>query len=246
MNGQIHKWEMQGVGKSPYKCVGLFSMPSRHLAEVNPDAYSKAMKAMPREYEIGTCRICGISLVNNYLIVAFCGKTFSVGCDCVQRVGDKGLIDEVKARKRAFERNIRFAAKESSRNAALEEQRKRNNGKTDWEVSEIAEKELRDKEQQLAHKKGARIAGILKPITDALSHELTPFKAAMIQELERGVIPTGRAFDLITSITADYSARHHIGSPRLKAYKEWKAQARREAEQMLNAAEHELEEYITN
>lgn len=237
---------MQGVGKAPYKCVGVFSMPSRQLAEVNPDAYSNAMKEMPTGYEIGTCRICGISLVNNYLIVASCGVAFSVGCDCVERVGDQGLIDEVKARKRAAQRQQRFEAQEALRNAALEEQRKRNNGKTDWEMNEIAQNELREKERQNLISRGELISEIVKPIMDALGSELSSFKLAMIQELERGVVPNGRAFDLIVSIYGEFSARQHIGSPRKKAFKEWKNQARSDAEQMLKIAALKLKEQIIN
>ena len=91
----IHKWEAQGLGQAPFTCVGLYSLPARSLAEHNPQAYQAELAQMPKGFDIGTCAVCGMALTNNFLIRTGCGRQFSVGCDCVKKAGDAGLVDAV-------------------------------------------------------------------------------------------------------------------------------------------------------
>lgn len=93
----IHQWEGQGLGKAPFRCVGLYSLPARFLAEHNPQAYQAEMEQMPKGFDIGTRAVCGIALTNNNLIRTGCGRQFSVGCDGVKKAGDAGLVDAIQS-----------------------------------------------------------------------------------------------------------------------------------------------------
>lgn len=88
----IHKFELAGMGKAPFKVVGFYALPSKSLAEHNPNAYNLQLKAMPKGVGIGSCSYCGIALVNNYILESKDGKKSVVGCDCVQKVGDTGFL----------------------------------------------------------------------------------------------------------------------------------------------------------
>lgn len=97
----IHTWEKQGLGKAPFQVVGLMvSEPDQCFYESIYDV---------DDYSIGSCRVCGIGLKNNYLIDSSDGHHFSVGCDCVGHSGDAGLIDDVKKSKRT-RRQLKKAA----------------------------------------------------------------------------------------------------------------------------------------
>lgn len=145
----MHKWESLGF-KPPFKCVGLFSIPSPSLAEANPSAYQHALSEMPKGYGCGSCSVCGTPLVHNFLIVDGAGAKFSVGCDCVKKIGNTALITSIekerlkhnreKARaKREEKRKAEYAARE----AMLDQERAVNGGLTSYELKE---KEDRDRE----------------------------------------------------------------------------------------------------
>jgi hypothetical protein len=133
-NDTIHKFEIAGLGKAPFKLVGFYKMPSNALAEHNPDGYNSALRAMPKGAGCGSCQFCGIGLINNFIIKSADGKINAVGCDCVQKVGDKGLTTKIKEMQRLARKEKRDAEREATRLAKLDAEREKNGGKTDVEI----------------------------------------------------------------------------------------------------------------
>jgi hypothetical protein len=133
-NDTIHKFELAGLGKAPFKLVGFYKMPSNALAEHNPAGYNNALRAMPKGAGCGSCQFCGIGLINNFIIQSADGKINAVGCDCVQKVGDKGLTTKIKEMQRIARKEKREAEREAARNAKLDAEREKNGGKTDGEI----------------------------------------------------------------------------------------------------------------
>lgn len=106
----IHVFEKSGLGRAPFRCVGLVSLPSPSLAASNPTAYNNALRDLPRDLSLGSCSYCGTCLMNNFIIQSSDSRRFVVGCDCVTRTGDAGLAKEVK--------RVRVADKLTKRTAA--------------------------------------------------------------------------------------------------------------------------------
>lgn len=128
-----HDWEQYGF-KAPYRCVGMYSLPSSSLAEHNPSAYMLQLQAAPKGYGIGSCSVCYTALMNNYLMNDANGKKFVVGCDCVLKTHNYKLIREMKSFKRDAETNKRIAKKAAETKARLNAEREKNGGLTDAEV----------------------------------------------------------------------------------------------------------------
>lgn len=79
----IHKFEEAGLGKAPFRLVGNYSKTYQacHGAPIQPGA---------------CCDYCGTGIMDVYRIRSADGKEFEVGCDCVNKTDDKGLVDTVK------------------------------------------------------------------------------------------------------------------------------------------------------
>lgn len=123
-----HPWERMGLGKAPYRCVGMCQIPSVSLCEANPIAYEIAMRALPHDFHVGSCHVCGAGLVYNYMILSADGHKFVVGCECVMKLGmsDK-LTAEVRAEKAKLlkaQRAARNELKHAARVAAWAEENK--------------------------------------------------------------------------------------------------------------------------
>ena len=78
----MHVWERAGLGKAPFRCVGvheeLFKMAD---GSVKPG---------------GCCAYCSNGIRDVYTIVSADGNRFGVGCDCVRKTRDSGLIKSFK------------------------------------------------------------------------------------------------------------------------------------------------------
>lgn len=106
---KVHVFEIAGLGKAPFRCVGIrenwFFIPG--VAESKKPA--------------GTCKFCGACIAHEYEIHSADGKRFVVGCDCVHKTGDRGLVDAVKLAQKKRRQEIadakRQAAFEASRPA---------------------------------------------------------------------------------------------------------------------------------
>lgn len=102
-----HVFERTQGHKGPFHVAGFHvaKYQACHGAPVQPGA---------------SCDHCGTAIMNVYTIRAADGYTFKVGCDCVAKTGDAGLIREVKAaqaERRAEMRAARALAREEGRAA---------------------------------------------------------------------------------------------------------------------------------
>lgn len=86
----IHKFEQAGLGKAPFRMLGMFE--SRCSGQPNANGVSVGFAGQPA----GTCDFCGTGIANCFQIQSADGKTFVVGEDCVRKVDDTGLYDTVK------------------------------------------------------------------------------------------------------------------------------------------------------
>ena len=96
MTDQIHIFEKAGLGLAPFKLIGFADRPFQL-----PDGTIKAG---------GTCDYCSQGIRTAAVILSADGKRFDVGCDCVRKVGDAGMIKAVKkhdSEKRAAKAIIR-------------------------------------------------------------------------------------------------------------------------------------------
>lgn len=129
-----HSWESNGFN-APYQCVGMYSLPSPYLQEVNPLAFQSMILHTPKGFSLGYCSICNHPLIHHFLMTDKNGKKFSVGCDCVEKSGDLGLIKEVNQLKRTDAENKSIAAKAAATRAKHDAERAINGGMTNAELA---------------------------------------------------------------------------------------------------------------
>ncbi len=78
----MHVFERSGLGTAPFRCVGMIEKAIKY-----PDGTSQAG---------GCCDYCGNGIRYVFQVRSRDGRTFGVGCDCVARTGDAGLIRSYK------------------------------------------------------------------------------------------------------------------------------------------------------
>lgn len=140
----MHPFEIAGLGKAPFRCVGMEEKFITH-----PTGTTQAA---------GTCDYCGTGIRYCYQIQSFDGKGFKVGCDCVGKISrsDNRLLSEVeaiKARHQREKKQAEHAAKwekiraENAERQRQEEanQRERNGGKTDEEMKKECQEKYKAK-----------------------------------------------------------------------------------------------------
>lgn len=110
-NGNVgevkHKFERAGLGKAPFKFVGM---------EV------KLFQAAPGEpVRAGSsCDYCATAIANCYWILSADGKRFKVGCDCIAKIGDAGLVKQIDRVKRDHEKKLADERAKKKIQAALD------------------------------------------------------------------------------------------------------------------------------
>jgi hypothetical protein len=80
----MHVFERAGLGKAPFRCIGVAEKFITH-----PDGTTQAA---------GSCAFCGQGIRYVYTVIGRDQRPFNVGCDCVERTGDAGLIKSYKQR----------------------------------------------------------------------------------------------------------------------------------------------------
>ena len=100
----IHKFEAAGLGKAPYRFVGMSQ---------------KIFKAPGITKPGGCCDYCSTAIANCFHLVSSDGKEFVVGSECIKKVGDAGLMQAVKQAE-SKKRHARDAAKYVEIKAKLE------------------------------------------------------------------------------------------------------------------------------
>lgn len=214
----FHHWEIvDSALTAPFKVVGYWSMPSTALQENYPQSYEAELKAMPKGYGCGICRICGMGLIHNCLINDAKGVKFVVGHDCVKKTGDSVLISAAdklvklaRAEKKRAEIAATFAKQQALFMAELDEQRAKNNGLTD---AEVRMEQVAAAKQQEVDKYTAENDWIIS----RLSKVGGGFAASMVQSLKEGSLSRARFSPRSLSIMADiYSKTYGRGNS--KAY----------------------------
>ena len=101
MCDKIHVFEKAGLGKAPFRYVGM---------EFQDIAYGQRVLANGATTKPGgTCDYCGTYIVNIFLVESADGRKVKVGCDCVRKTGDAGLVKQVEADVQKMQRERRQA-----------------------------------------------------------------------------------------------------------------------------------------
>lgn len=205
----IHLFENAGLGKAPFRFIGVFKLPSKAVADHNPLAYQTQMEAIPPGWGMGSCHYCGTGLTYNYMIESADGQKFVVGSECVRHTGDAGLIRAVEVEERRKRGEKADAKAKVLRDAAqierdkLElEQRERNDSfgyghQTDAEVI-----------YGIATKHTALKRVIMSEAIETLrTHRNSNFCLSIADDIERGNLPRGRGRYIMLDILAKHAGR---------------------------------------
>lgn len=197
----MHPFERSGLGIGPFRFLFVASLPSPSLAEHNPEAYNAALRELPRVCPLGSCAHCGMPLMHNFICQSADGKKFAVGSDCVFKVADKSLQDEVRITVLRRAREARRAKAETER-AARRAQWLIDNA--DRLAAEAKAKMIA--EVEAATKRAAVTArwSFMLPILDRQSG---PFCASMLEGIRNGHAPQGRAITILAEIFAKRAGR---------------------------------------
>lgn len=93
----IHKFEAAGLGKAPFRFQGV-----RENLFRTPDGHCKPG---------GSCDYCGTGIRDEFWLSSADGQQFKVGCDCIRKAGDKGLLQ-------AYKSSPEFRAKQAAKRQA--------------------------------------------------------------------------------------------------------------------------------
>ena len=93
MTTQIHPFELAGLGKAPFRYVGIEFQEISHGERVIGSIGGCAITTQPG----GTCAFCGHFILNMFNVESSDGQRFHVGCDCIHKVGDPKLSKAVTA-----------------------------------------------------------------------------------------------------------------------------------------------------
>lgn len=93
---QIHAFEKAGLGKAPFKYLGLkYQDISYGMLNIKiKGANGQMIDAQTTPG--GSCDFCGHYILNMFEIESADGIRSKVGCDCILKCGDSGLVKVVK------------------------------------------------------------------------------------------------------------------------------------------------------
>jgi hypothetical protein len=95
----VHRFEAAGLGKAPFTLIGF----ERRVYVACPGA-----PAQPGS----SCDYCGTSISLVFMIQSADLRRFKVGCDCVEKTGDAGLVRAVKREQSQARREVSAAKRE--------------------------------------------------------------------------------------------------------------------------------------
>lgn len=202
---EVHVFTISGLGNAPFY---LHNPVGNEVAEVSGVFF---------------CEHCGTVLKNRHFIKSSDGKVSVVGIDCLNKTGDAGLIDAVKAEK--------HKVKEEQRHAKINEKiaEKRNKeikkyGKTiDELINEILLSIAKVKEE---------IKELIEDhmIVEELSK--SNFGCSMIEKIRNGEFLSDSMINIIKEIITKKISQSKKGS---KKYKEDMTQAEKIVEDFMNS-----------
>jgi hypothetical protein len=82
---KTHVFERAGLGLAPYKFIGY----SREIFQAVPGDPNCPIQPG------SSCDYCGQGIMDVFRLRSRDGRTFKVGCDCINKAGDKGLKREI-------------------------------------------------------------------------------------------------------------------------------------------------------
>ena len=88
---EVHPFEARGLGKAPFRYVGLQYQEISYGERVIGNVGGCAMTTKPG----GTCAYCHAYIVNMFNVESSDGNRFHVGCDCIKKVGDVKLAKQI-------------------------------------------------------------------------------------------------------------------------------------------------------
>lgn len=101
----IHRFEQAGLGKSPFRFTGKVTEKVFCVPGGSPKAGS-------------SCDYCGTGIRYEFWIESTDRRTFKVGCDCVHKTGDRGLIKQIGEAERKL-RDLKNARAKEAKKARL-------------------------------------------------------------------------------------------------------------------------------
>lgn len=115
----VHKFEAAGLGKAPFTFLGM-------ERRVGPIDLGNGMSVGAPGQPMGVCDFCGTGIADCYIIRSADDKHSIVGCDCIRKHGDAGLVKVIdpivreaknrKARERAAVKRADRRKEEAARN----------------------------------------------------------------------------------------------------------------------------------
>lgn len=96
----VHKFQAADLGLAPFTFTG----------EVTTKVYCACPGAPVQPGS--TCDYCGTCIKNEFWVRSADGRTFKVGCDCIRKTGDAGLIQQISAAERKLRDQKNAAARQ--------------------------------------------------------------------------------------------------------------------------------------
>ena len=106
---KIHPFEQAGLGKAPFRFVGMGSQDLCYGEAILNRAEYERTGIRVTTKPGGSCAYCGTAIMRMYGIESADGRRFHVGCECVHKTGDAHLIRIVDDATRKHERAKRDA-----------------------------------------------------------------------------------------------------------------------------------------
>jgi len=102
----IHRFERAGLGVAPFAFTGAVTEKTYQACHGAPVQAGS------------TCDFCGTCIRYEFWVRSACGKEFKVGCDCIHKTDDAGLIKQIAQAERDL-RDKKNAAAKASRKARI-------------------------------------------------------------------------------------------------------------------------------
>lgn len=86
-----HVFELAGLGKAPFHFIGFEDDSDRE--RINNERKEQGLTYTTNNCT--SCNYCGTAIHDAYVIESSDGRRFKVGCECVKKTGDRGLMKRV-------------------------------------------------------------------------------------------------------------------------------------------------------
>lgn len=114
-----HPFEAARLGKAPFKFIGMHEQDLCYgQAILNREEFQRTGVSVTTKPG-GSCAYCGNYIVNMYNVRSADGQVFHVGSECIEKTGDRKLIEPAKAA-RCKAAGVKRAVKASEVQGSLE------------------------------------------------------------------------------------------------------------------------------